>query len=500
MRMSSINNKNITWTSLAIMTFTAIWGFQNAINGFSNFNGIKAIVPWLFVMLLYFLPYCLMVGELGSTFSDTTGGVASWVGKLSFPVLAFLTGWVYWAALLPFISQKPSNVLTALSWVFFGQNSLNSLSPYVIQPICLCLFLFAVFVAQKGVGVISKISSIAGSFMFVMSMLFILLLIAAPAISNGRSLVPIEWTWETFKPTINTNFMSSLCILILAVGGAEVISPYANKLKDKKNGYKKGIIAAAVMVMICAVLGTVAIAFVIDPEEISSGKFDMANGAYIAFQRVGEYYFGNLNIAGFPMKNLLMVIYGMAQATVQFSVLMVDIDAPLRMLLRHENKEFLPESLFKKNKKGVYINGYKVMMVIVIVLILLPIISGNSISQTINWLTKLSSVCVPITFEFVFVSYILLKKKQDKFNSPGFKFVKNKYLGMAIGLWCFLVTAVAIVMGVYSPVPFEMISNIAIPVVLIALGFSMILIKKLADTGRVSKENTDVNETETANK
>ena len=291
--------------------------------------------------------------------------------------------------------------------------------------------------------------------------------------------------------------MSSICILILAVGGAEVISPYANRLKDKKNGYKKGIVAAAIMVMICAVVGTIAIAFVIDPEEISSGKFDMANGAYIAFQRVGEYYFGNLVIAGFPMKNLLMIIYGAAQATVQFSVLMVDIDAPLRMLLRHENKEFLPEVLFKQNKKGVYINGYKVMMTIVIILILLPVFSGNSISQTINWLTKLSSVCVPITFEFVFISYILLKKKQDKFSSNGFRFVKNKYLGIAIGLWCFVVTAVAIIMGVYSPVPFEMIGNIAIPIVLIALGFAMIYLKRLTDKAYAKKE---ISQTETVNK
>ncbi len=480
--MSSVNQeqKNITWINLAIMTFTVIWGFQNAINGFNDFNGIEAVVPWITIMVLYFLPYCLMVGELGSTFGETTGGVASWIAKLSTPVLAFLTGWIYWAAQLPFISQKPSNVLAALSWVVFDKNRLDVLTPYVVQPICLALFFFAVLIARNGVSVISKISSMAGTAMFAMSLLFIAMLMIAPAIPNGRSLVEIDWSWQTFKPTVDFNFISNIGILLLGVGGAEVVSPYVNKLEDKNNGYKKGVIAAAIMVMICAVLGTIALALIIDPHELATGKFDMANGAYIAFHRVGEFYFGDATIAGFHLNRIFTLVYGIAQATVQFSIMMITLDAPLRMLLRKENKEYLPAALFKQNKKGAFINGYIVMLFIVAVLIMLPMLSGNSISATINWLTKLNAICVPLTFEVVFLAYILLKKKQENFTSA-YKFVKNKYLGMAIGLWCFAVTAVAIVMGMYSPVPFELISNIAIPVVLVALGFVMIFLKKWSD-------------------
>lgn len=487
MSKENTKEKQIKWTSLAIMTFTVVWGFQNAINGFDEFNGVKAVIPWIAVMIVYFLPYCLMVGELGSTFVDATGGVASWVGEVSTPVLAFMTGWIYWAAQLPFISQKPSNVLNALSWMIFDKNCLNGISPYIMQPICLVLFLFAVLIAQKGINVISKISSIAGTAMFIMSLLFIAMLMAAPAISNGRELLHINWSWDTFKPALDSGFVLNMSILLLAVGGSEMISPYVNKVENKTKGFKKGVIAAAIMVMVCAVLGTLALGFVIDPKEITDGSFDMANGAYIAFQRVGEYYFGNIAIGAFKLNSIFTVIYAASMATVQFSVMMIAMDAPLRMLLREENKRYLPKAFFKKNKNGTFINGYIVMVTIISALILLPMLSGNSISDTINWLTKLNSLCVPLTFELVFMSYILLKKKQENFNST-YKFVKNKYCGMAVGIWCFALTAVAIVLGMYSTVTFELVCNIIIPIGLVLLGFVMIAIKKAMDKHASKKQ------------
>lgn len=73
------NEKKILWYSLAFMAFSTVWGFGNVINGFSEYGGLKAIISWVIIFAIYFVPYALMVGELGSAFKDAGGGVSSWI-------------------------------------------------------------------------------------------------------------------------------------------------------------------------------------------------------------------------------------------------------------------------------------------------------------------------------------------------------------------------------------------------------------------------------------
>lgn len=66
--MNDNKGKNIQWYMLAVMAFSTVWGFGNIINGFVYFNGMQVIFSWIMMFGLYFIPYTLMVGELGSTF------------------------------------------------------------------------------------------------------------------------------------------------------------------------------------------------------------------------------------------------------------------------------------------------------------------------------------------------------------------------------------------------------------------------------------------------
>ena len=67
-----MSDKNkITWGTLALMAFSTVWGFGNIVNGFVYFNGVQVIFSWLLMFALYFIPYALMVGELGSAFKKT---------------------------------------------------------------------------------------------------------------------------------------------------------------------------------------------------------------------------------------------------------------------------------------------------------------------------------------------------------------------------------------------------------------------------------------------
>ena len=455
--MSENNNKKIMWYSLAFMAFSGVWGFGNVINGFSEYNGLQAIVAWLLIFAIYFIPYALMVGELGSAFKDCGGGVSSWINETIGAKLAYYAGWTYWIVHMPYLSQKPNSFMIATSWAIFQDKRISAMNTTLLQVCCLAIFIFAMYLASKGTSVLKKLSTLAGTSMFVMSILFILLMLAAPAITNAP-LNSIDWSWGTFMPKFDMAFFTSISILVFAVGGCEKISPYVNEMKDPAKGFSKGMIALAGMVAVTAILGTISLGMMFDSNNIPNDL--MTNGAYYAFQKLGEYY---------HVGNLFVIAYAVTNMIGQFAVLIISIDAPLRMLLDSGDRTYIPEKLFKKNENGAYVNGHKLIFVIVSILIIVPAFGIGSVDELVKWLVKLNAVCMPLRYLWVFVAYIALKKAGDKFHRD-YYFVKSNTLGIILGVWCFAFTAFACIGGMYSEDRFQLILNIITPVILILLG------------------------------
>ena len=457
--MSQNNDKKIMWYTLAFMAFSGVWGFGNVINGFSEYGGLKAIVAWLIIFAIYFIPYALMVGELGSAFREHSGGVSSWIHETIGPKLAYYAGWTYWVVHMPYISQKPSGFMIATSWAIFQDKRISSMNTVVLQLACLAIFIIGMYVASKGINVLKKLSALAGTSMFVMSILFIILMIAAPAITDAN-LNTIDWSLNSFMPTFDIKFFTSLSILVFAVGGCEKISPYVNEMKES-SGFSKGMIALAGMVAVCAILGTISLGMMFDSNNVPSDL--MTNGAYYAFQKLGEYY---------HVGNIFVILYAVTNMIGQFAVLIISIDAPLRMLLGSADKRFIPEKMFVKNKNGAYVNGHKLIFIIVSILIVVPAFGIGSVDDLVKWLVKLNAVCMPLRYLWVFVAYIALKKAGEKFDREYF-FVKNKTVGIIFGAWCFAFTAFACIGGMYSEDKFQLILNIITPLVLVGLGLIM---------------------------
>ena len=455
--------KKIFWYSLAFMAFSAVWGFGNVINGFSEYGGLKAIVSWIIIFAVYFIPYALMVGELGSAFRDAGGGVSSWIHETIGPKMAYYAGWTYWVVHMPYISQKPSSAVIAASWAIFQDNRASAMDTTLLQVICLVIFLAALDLSGRGVGVLKRLATAAGSAMFFMSMLFVAMMLAAPALTEG-DFVEIRWSAGTFMPSFDASFLMGLSILVFAVGGCEKISPYVNKMKDPARDFSRGMIALAVMVAVTAVLGTIALGMMFDSEHIPGDL--MANGAYYAFARLGEYYHAG---------NFFVIAYALTNLVGQFSVMVLSIDAPLRMLLESADRTYIPERLLKKNEKGVYVNGQKLIGVIASVLIVVPAFGIRNVDALVRWLVKVNSVCMPLRYLWVFAAYIALKRGGEKFPAV-YRFVRNKEIGIAIGLWCFVFTAFACLTGIYSEDPFQLVLNIVTPFVLVGLGFIMPMI------------------------
>lgn len=471
----SNQDRNLTWRNIALMGFVTVWGFGNVVNNFAN-QGLTVVFSWIFMIALYFVPYTLMVGELGSAFKNTQGGVSAWIRSTTTPMLAFLAGWTYWVVHIPYLAQKPQSILIALSWAISPSGELaeviKALSPLILQSAVLIIFLVFLYISTKGIKVLKVVGSVAGMSMFVMSLLYIVLGLTAPLIT-GKVATP-DISVKSFVPDFNFTYLTTLSMLVFAVGGCEKIAPYVNNTKNPSKNFPKGMLILALMVAVCALLGSIAMGMMFNANAIP--KDLMMNGQYYAFQLLGEYY---------GLGKLLVIIYAIANALGQLSALVFSIDAPLRVLLGDADFRFVPKSLTKTNKNGVLINGYIMTAILVSALILIPALGIGNTNELFNWLLKLNSVVMPMRYLWVFLAYMGLKKLSSQFTSE-YKFIKNDKLGLLVGLWCFGFTTFACIMGMF-PTDVKTLSgewifrfslNVITPLVLIGIGLILPAIAK----------------------
>lgn len=468
-------NRNLTWNNIALMGFVIVWGFGNVVNNFAN-QGLMVVFSWIFMIALYFVPYALMVGELGSAFKDSQGGVSSWIKETTTPMLAFLAGWTYWVVHIPYLAQKPQSLLIAFSWALSPSGEyatlLKQLNPIILQSIVLAIFLVFLYVATKGLKILKVVGNIAGTSMFVMSLLYIVLGLAAPAIT-GEVATP-DITVSSFVPKFDFAYLTTLSMLVFAVGGAEKISPYVNNTKEPSKNFPKGMLVLAGMVAVCAILGSVAMGMMFNANAIPEDL--KMNGQYYAFQLLGEHY---------GLGNIFVIIYGLANAAAQLSALVFSIDAPLRVLLGEADERFIPKALTKTNKNGVLVNGYIMTAILVSTLIIVPALGIGNTNELFNWLLQLNSVVMPMRYLWVFVAYMGLKKAANKFSTE-YKFIKNPKIGFLVGLWCFAFTTFACVMGMFPTNVdafsgewiFRVALNVMTPIILMGLGLILPMIAK----------------------
>lgn len=348
---NSKDNRSFRWFNIALISFTAVWGLNNVVNNFAN-QGLVVIVSWILIMLLYFIPYTLMVGQLGSTFREAEGGVSSWMKELSNSRLAYFAAWTYWVVHVPYLAQKPQTILIGFSWMFKNNGSFVNQTPsYVVQGLSLIIFLAFVWMASKGVTTLNRIGSIAGIAMFIMSILFIILGISAPFITHSAIATAHMDQFSTYMPKFNFNYFTTISMLVFAVGGAEKISPYVNKTRNPAKEFPLGMILLAIMVAISAILGSFAMGMIFDAQHIPNDL--MANGSYTAFQILGNQ---------FHVGNTLTWIYAFANILANSAALAISIDAPLRILLNDADSNYVPAFLTRKNAKGI---AYKELLIMV---------------------------------------------------------------------------------------------------------------------------------------
>ena len=460
----------VSWPAISLIIFSTVWNFNNNISGFGYFGGTRVIIPWILIFALFLLPYALMVGELGSVFKTKGAGVASWIFETIGSKAAYLSGWIGWVVILPYISQRPSLVIVAFNWMFNQNGDISQIDPLTVQLIGAAIFLGCVLLASIGIKLIKVASSIAGGCVIAMFVLYIVLGLSAPLLSPNQDMIqPIDFNIQNFFPN-DPSVLMSLAILVLGVGGSEKISPYVNRMKNPTKDFSKSMIFLVALVAFLALSACVAMGMMFGQFGELAGINDLrasgwiTNGQYLSFQKLGELY---------NCGNLFLIMYALVKFFLDLTVMIVMIDLPLRMLAGTTDGRYIPLGLLNKNRFGTYPRFLLIIAIIVCVILILPTVGIDSTDALVKWLLDINSICMPLFYMCVFLAYMALKgtKKGRKFKSDGFVFIKNNKVGTIVGAWCFLICFFAVILQIInSSDGFTLVLNIFTPVILLGVG------------------------------
>lgn len=462
------------WVTLSMFVYLTVISFEDPFYPYQEY-GLFVLVLWLFMLVFYQLPYTLIATQLGMAYDgEEEGGMSSWICRgTGSDLLGYATAWMYWAQTIPYLIDCASSVVVSVSWVVLGDKSLgDKMSPLVFSLLTFAIVLVFIIFDNVVKNALDATSLWGGIAMVVMTLVFFVMIIWS--LTHGGH-IATKLTWDNIKPHLSVHYFSSASMLIFAMSGAELASPYISRLKKPSRDYPKAMWLLFIVTAGMVILETLGLAVLFDAKHIPN-DFKM-NGDYYAFQLLGQE-------AG--MGNSLMYMYSIVCLVTLLAQIAALIDAASRFLASDTTAQFMPRWFLKKTKTGRPINSYIFTAATTLILVLL---GGTlpEINDFVNWLLNLNTIVSPYKTSVVFVCFLILRYKHKTFPKGQYVFIKNRKLALGVGWWCFLLTFICATMaflpqnGVVGSANWfkQLWMNIVVVIFLFGTGLVLPLLRKL---------------------
>lgn len=463
--------KYISWPVIALMDFVTVIGFDDIIYNFQN-QGLAVVSDWVLLLVLFVIPYEMMVGHLGSVFAKEGGGLSSWIRHTSGDKMGYITAWCYWVVSLPYLVDVANSTVISFAWLFKGRAlDDQEMSNWVFALFTALIFLVFIFFQHKFANSLQWLSIIGGGAMFVMTILFVIMTFAY--LGEGRPVATQPFHFKNFLPTFDMKFMMSLGLLIFAMNGSEFVAPYVNEMKNGPRDFPKAMYMLAAMTGFLTIFGSFSLGVFFNAHKLPDDL--KMNGSYYAFQAMGEK---------FGMGNFFLYAFIITQALYMLAQLAVLVDGGARIFLSDTAKQYLPKQLTKVDKNGLPINGYWLTTFICSVLLFLSS-TLPTVNDIFNQLLNLNGIVSPYVTGLLFWAFIKVRMHEEDYPSA-YVYIKNRKFAIFVGWWCLIVTLTGATFGIV-PIDAEfgtakwthmLILNIVEPLFMIALGVILPLIAK----------------------
>ncbi|MDD4483037.1 MAG: amino acid permease [Methanoregula sp.] len=400
------NKKVLGLFALAMINVAAVLSIRNfpsmAVYGWS-------CIGWYVLGAIVFLiPISLAGAELATGWPEG-GGVYAWVKQAFGEKGGFVALFCEWSNNLVWFPTVLSFTASTLAFALTPDLAAN---PWFMFAVMMIVFWGTTAIAYFGEETSTKFSNIG---VILGSIVPSLLIIGLGLwwLGSGQKIVIPHFTLAQTVPTINLSTLPFFATIVLLFAGMEMAGFHALETKNPQRDFPRAMALSAVIIVICTVLATLAIAIV-----IPASQLNLASGVMQAIQ----YFFDAAGIAWLVGPMALLITLG---GVVNLAAWLIGPAKGLGIVAEEGN---MPPLFDKTNKYGAPVAVLLIQALIGSVISLLYVFLP-SVNQAYWILSAMTVELLCIVYILVFAALIKLRYSKPDTPRP------FKIPGGMIGVW-----------------------------------------------------------------
>lgn len=452
--------KKMSLIGLILMIFTSVFGFANSPSAF-YLMGYSAMPFYLFSALFFFIPFALMMAEMGSAYRKEEGGIYSWMNRSVGPRFAFIGTFMWFSSYVVWMVSTAAKIWVPFSTFLFGADKTQSwafaglTSTQTVGVLAACWMVLVTLVAAKGINKIAKITAVGGIAVMCLNLVLLLVSGAILLLNGGHFAQPLDFTASP-----NPGYQSGLAMLsfvvfaIFAYGGIEAVGGLVDKTEKPEKNFAKGIIIAALVISIGYSLAIVLWGVSANWQQVlSNHSTNLGNITYVLMTRLGATLGQALHLS--PQAAALTGVWfaritGLSMFLAYTGAFFTLSYSPLKAIIQGTPKALWPTMMTKVNANGMPANAMWLQCLLVSLFILLVSFGGDTASAFYNKLTLMANVSMTLPYLFLAIAFPFFKAKAD-LDRP-FVMFKSRISTLLATTIVVLVVAFANIFTVIQPV------------------------------------------------
>ncbi|EKZ6361253.1 glutamate/gamma-aminobutyrate family transporter YjeM [Klebsiella aerogenes] len=452
--------KKMSLIGLILMIFTSVFGFANSPSAF-YLMGYSAMPFYLFSALFFFIPFALMMAEMGSAYRKEEGGIYSWMNRSVGPRFAFIGTFMWFSSYVVWMVSTAAKIWVPFSTFLFGADKTQSwafaglTSTQTVGVLAACWMVLVTLVAAKGINKIAKITAVGGIAVMCLNLVLLLVSGAILLLNGGHFAQPLDFTASP-----NPGYQSGLAMLsfvvfaIFAYGGIEAVGGLVDKTEKPEKNFAKGIIIAALVISIGYSLAIVLWGVSANWQQVlSNHSTNLGNITYVLMTSLGATLGQALHLS--PQAAALTGVWfaritGLSMFLAYTGAFFTLSYSPLKAIIQGTPKALWPMMMTKVNANGMPANAMWLQCLLVSLFILLVSFGGDTASAFYNKLTLMANVSMTLPYLFLAIAFPFFKAKAD-LDRP-FVMFKSRISTLLATTIVVLVVAFANIFTVIQPV------------------------------------------------
>lgn len=431
-----------------------------------------AAIPWFVVAgILFFIPFAFMVAEFGSTFREEKGGMYSWMCKSVGPKYAFIGTFMWYTSYVLWMVNVSSGIWVPVSNIIFGKDCTSEWSFFgfdllsgtrLLGVMAVIFFILITFFVTKGIDKIRKVTSIGGTAVLTINILVVVGSIIMIIARHGQLEQPFAG-FESLKTPLNVAYQGSPIMILsfivyalFAYGGIEAVGGLVDKTENPKKNFPKGIVTAAIVIVIGYALLIMLVGSFTNYEEIlGAGNITLGNVSYVIMSNFAAEFgkaFGMSVATQALLSNIFARIYALIMLLALLGAMFTLVYSTLKQIIDGTPKELWPGKMGVVDEDGMPRHAMWIQCVIVCALILLVSFGGDNMQQFFLILTAM--VNVGMTVPYMFISFAFPRFKKLKNVDRSFEVYKTQrsanFWGYVVTITLFLANLFAIIQPAFD--------------------------------------------------